>query len=97
VREIEDFTDERLKVWCIHCGAGIADIDSNRDHVPTKSLLTKDLRERGADYDRGKGDEYDYLPRPSSAASAIPVSQPTRTISSACFTRLWRAASIPTR
>lgn len=63
MREIEDFTDERLKVWCIHCGAGIADVDSNRDHVPTKSLLTKDLRERGADYDRGEGDDFDYLPQ----------------------------------
>lgn len=63
MREIEDFTDERLKAWCIHCGSEIADIESNRDHVPTKSLLTKYLRERGADYDRGKGDEYDYLPQ----------------------------------
>ncbi|ODT94156.1 MAG: hypothetical protein ABS86_00450 [Sphingobium sp. SCN 64-10] len=63
MREIEDFTDQRLKVWCIHCGAGIADVDSNRDHVPTKSLLTKDLRERGADYDRGEGDDFDYLPQ----------------------------------
>lgn len=63
MREIEDFSDDRLKAWCIHCGAGIADIESNRDHVPTKSLLTKDLRERGADYDRGAGDDLDYLPQ----------------------------------
>lgn len=63
MREIEDFTDNRLKAWCIHCGDVIADIQSNRDHVPTKSLLTKTLRERGADYDRGAGDELDYLPQ----------------------------------
>lgn len=63
MREIEDFTDDRLKSWCIHCGAVIADIESNRDHVPTKSLLTKRLRERGADYDSGAGDELDYLPQ----------------------------------
>lgn len=63
VREIEDFTDDRLKAWCIHCGDAIADIQSNRDHVPTKSLLTKALRERGADYDGGAGDELDYLPQ----------------------------------
>lgn len=63
MREIEDFTDDRLKAWCIHCGTVIADIESNRDHVPTKSLLTKALRERGAHYDRGAGDELDYLPQ----------------------------------
>ncbi|MCZ4343793.1 hypothetical protein O4H52_19440 [Sphingomonadaceae bacterium G21617-S1] len=63
VREIDDFTDERQKALCIHCGAVIADIESNRDHVPTKSLLTKGLRERGADYDRGEGGEFDYLPQ----------------------------------
>lgn len=63
MREIEDFTDDRLKAWCIHCGAAIADIESNLDHVPTKSLLTKMLRKRGADYDRGLGDELDYLPQ----------------------------------
>jgi hypothetical protein len=63
VREIEDFTDGRLKAWCIHCGAVIAEFESNRDHVPTKSLLTKALRERGADYDGGVGDEMDYLPQ----------------------------------
>lgn len=63
MREIEDFTDVRLKSWCIHCGAVIADIESNRDHVPTKSLLTKTLRERGANYDGGTGDELDYLPQ----------------------------------
>lgn len=63
MREYEDFSDDRLKTWCIHCGAAIADIESNRDHVPTKSLLTKTLRERGANYDKGAGDEMDYLPQ----------------------------------
>nr|WP_210275972.1 hypothetical protein [Phyllobacterium sp. P30BS-XVII] len=52
-----------MKAWCIHCGAAIADIKSNRDHVPTKSLLTRTLRERGAAYDIGAGDETDYLPQ----------------------------------
>ena len=63
VRYIADFTDERHKTWCIHCGSAIADIKSNRDHVPTKSLLTQNLRKRGAKYDRGKGEELDYLPQ----------------------------------
>jgi hypothetical protein len=61
--EIEDFSDERLKASCIHCGAMIADIECNRDHVPSKSLLTKNLRERGANYDKGAGEENDYLPQ----------------------------------
>lgn len=61
--EIEDFSDERHKSWCIHCGAAIADAHSNRDHVPTKSFLTKELRVRGTEYDKGSGDDYDYLPQ----------------------------------
>jgi len=63
VRYIEEFVDERLKAWCIHCGSVIVDVESNRDHVPTKSLLTKSLRKRGADFDRGAGDESGYLPQ----------------------------------
>jgi hypothetical protein len=63
VRYIEESIDERQKAWCIHCGGAIADIESNRDHVPTKSLLTKSLRERGADFDRGASDELGYLPQ----------------------------------
>ena len=63
MREVEDFTDDRLKTWCIHCGDVIANVQSNRDHVPSKSLLTKVLRERGAKYDRGVGNDFDYLPQ----------------------------------
>lgn len=63
MREVEEFTDDRLKAWCIHCGDAIADLACNRDHVPTKSLLTKSYRERGADYDRGVADELGYLPQ----------------------------------
>jgi hypothetical protein len=63
MREIEDFSDDRFKSWCIHCGAWIAEVESNRDHVPTKSLLTKDMRKLGANYDKGAGGEFDYLPQ----------------------------------
>lgn len=63
VREIDDFTDDRLKAWCIHCGTAISDCESNRDHVPTKSLLTKAVRARGKKYDAEKGDDPDYLPQ----------------------------------
>ena len=31
---IEEFVDERQKSWCIHCGSGIEDVATNRDHVP---------------------------------------------------------------
>ncbi len=37
--QIEEFVDERQKSWCIHCGGWIAELDTNRDHVPSKSLL----------------------------------------------------------
>lgn len=39
--QISEFVDERQKSWCIHCGGWIAALDSNRDHVPSKSLLVK--------------------------------------------------------
>lgn len=63
VREIEDFSDSRLKGWCIHCGDTLDASDSNRDHVPTKALLTKAIRQRGAAYDGGADDEFGYLPQ----------------------------------
>ena len=37
--QIEEFVDERQKSWCIHCGGWITELDTNRDHVPSKSLL----------------------------------------------------------
>ncbi|MFZ1105767.1 MAG: hypothetical protein WAN86_23380 [Hyphomicrobiaceae bacterium] len=39
--QINEFVDERQKGWCIHCGGRIADLASNRDHAPSKSLLLK--------------------------------------------------------
>jgi hypothetical protein len=39
--QIEEFTDERQKAWCIHCGQWIAGVETSRDHVPSKSLLLK--------------------------------------------------------
>lgn len=63
MRYVEDFSDERQKAWCIHCGSTIANVPANRDHVPTKSLLSKALRQRGADYDRGADDPDGYLPQ----------------------------------
>ena len=37
--EIGEFVDERQKSWCIHCGKFLVDLKTNRDHVPTKTLL----------------------------------------------------------
>ena len=41
VDQIEEFVDERHKGWCVHCATWIDQVESNRDHVPSKSLLRK--------------------------------------------------------
>jgi hypothetical protein len=41
MEETEDFSDERNKSWCIHCGKWLTDTEVNEDHVPTKSFLLK--------------------------------------------------------
>ncbi len=38
---IIEFVDERQRCWCIHCGEWIAQVERNRDHAPSKSLLQK--------------------------------------------------------
>ena len=43
MRPLEDFTDERLKQHCIHCGVFLAACDANEDHVPSKCLLDRPL------------------------------------------------------
>ena len=39
--QINEFVDERQKAWCIQCGAWLGDVDTNRDHVPSKVFLRK--------------------------------------------------------
>ncbi|GJL75947.1 hypothetical protein [Nitrosomonas sp.] len=39
MKQIRDFSDKRLKGYCIHCGEWINNIESNQDHIPTKGLL----------------------------------------------------------
>jgi hypothetical protein len=39
--EIEEFVDERQGTWCIHCARPLVGLETNEDHVPSKSLLTK--------------------------------------------------------
>ena len=60
---IEDYSDERNKMSCIHCGAGILSTEVNQDHVPSKSLLSKALRQKGSKYDQGRGTPDGYLPQ----------------------------------
>lgn len=41
MERIEEFVDERKASWCIHCGRPLGSLDTNEDHVPSKSLLRK--------------------------------------------------------
>lgn len=41
MHKIEEFLDERQKSWCIHCARSLASLETNEDHVPSKSLLAK--------------------------------------------------------
>lgn len=41
MRKIEEFVDERQNAWCIHCTRPLVGLETNEDHVPSKSLLTK--------------------------------------------------------
>jgi hypothetical protein len=41
MQRVEDFADERQKSWCIHCARPLAGIETNEDHVPSKSILVK--------------------------------------------------------
>jgi hypothetical protein len=36
---INDYSDQRHKAWCIHCGASLISTRTNRDHIPTKTIL----------------------------------------------------------
>ena len=60
---IEDFSDQRNKANCIHCDRSLTVAETNKDHVPTKSLLSKRTRKRGIAYDRGEGEITGYLPQ----------------------------------
>jgi hypothetical protein len=41
MHEIQDFSDERNKGWCVHCARPLASVKKSRDHVPTKTLLLR--------------------------------------------------------
>ena len=43
--QIEEFVDERQKAWCVHCGGWLANLRTNRDHIPSRNLLSSPLPE----------------------------------------------------
>jgi len=45
VKGFPDFVDERHKVCCIHCGTVLASVETNLDHVPSKSILDRPFPE----------------------------------------------------
>ena len=41
----DDYSDERNKAWCIHCGNKLTEINPTRDHTPSKVLLDRPFPE----------------------------------------------------
>ena len=83
-RYFEDYSDDRNKVWCIHCGATLASSGSTRDHTPSKTLLDRPFPENLAVTDicgpcnNGFSRDEEYLAAFVSAVlsgSAIPENQ----------------------
>lgn len=45
MESIDDYSDERFKLYCVHCGVLLNADNSNEDHVPSKCLLNRPLPE----------------------------------------------------
>jgi hypothetical protein len=43
MRQINDFSDERYKGYCLHCAEPLGKKPASRDHVPSKALLDRPL------------------------------------------------------
>lgn len=41
MKGMRDYSDERHKSWCIHCGVVLGSVESNLDHVPSKTILDR--------------------------------------------------------
>ncbi|MFI0396967.1 hypothetical protein [Paracoccus jiaweipingae] len=41
MKRLQDYADERHKGWCIHCKAVLGSVESNLDHVPSKTILDR--------------------------------------------------------
>lgn len=42
-KHFDDYGDARQRTWCVHCGTALSLVKTNREHVPTKSLLVDPL------------------------------------------------------
>lgn len=45
MKGMTDYADERHKAWCIHCGSILGSVESNLDHVPSKTILDRPFPE----------------------------------------------------
>lgn len=43
MKHIDDYTDDRQKGSCIHCGASLGNSKTTKDHIPSKTLLDRPL------------------------------------------------------
>ncbi len=43
MKQLKDYTDDRHKGRCIHCGAILNSSETTKDHIPSKSLLDRPL------------------------------------------------------
>ncbi len=43
MKNIENFFDDRNRAWCVHCTEALINVETNRDHVPSKCLLPRPL------------------------------------------------------
>ena len=41
MRYLDDYSDDRLKGACVHCGGAVEGTQANNDHVPSKCLLRR--------------------------------------------------------
>jgi len=51
MRQLSDFSDDRLKGSYIHCGGSLGNGKTNREHVPTRSLLDQPYPENLPTFD----------------------------------------------
>lgn len=45
MKQLHDYSDDRARGWCVHCGEDLEEEETNRDHVPTKALLRRPFPE----------------------------------------------------
>ena len=43
MRQTDDYSDDRNRGFCVHCGESLGTADISREHAPTRSLLNRPL------------------------------------------------------